>query len=538
MFTAFKTFRAIKSITFNLSLFMMLLIASVSQAQAESQKEINVIRDSIVKIYNTMNAPDYFRPWAQLTTNQASGSGSIISDNRILTNAHVVANSSFIQVQKQGDSRKYNAKVKFISHETDLAILTVDSDDFFAESVPLEFGELPETLDEVRVYGFPVGGKTLSTTKGVLSRVEHQSYAHGGGTFLAGQIDAAINPGNSGGPVITDGKIVGVVMQANFSQTSENLGYFVPPSVIHHVLKDIEDGEYDGFRSLGFFTQGMESPSLKKFYGLNEDQTGTLVTYVLKNSPAAKVIKEGDVILKMGKYVVADDETINFREDQRTSYKYAIDQFQHDQPVSITINRKGEELTVEVPVGEEIDNPTLVRAERFDQIPEYYIYGGILFVPLNMNLIKRWGHDWGRKAPFDFLRNRYEWKTEEREEIVVALMVFPSDVNLGYHSWKNWIIDKVNGKRVKNFSELTSLLHKNEEENVVISDRDGYQIIINHEKAIESRDSILSRYRLPAYHSKDLFKEKPESMSKLDSKTQAGSKESAKSMSDAKPKAK
>lgn len=60
MFTAFKTFRAIKSITFNLSLFMMLLIASVSQAQAESQKEINVIRDSIVKIYNTMNAPDYF----------------------------------------------------------------------------------------------------------------------------------------------------------------------------------------------------------------------------------------------------------------------------------------------------------------------------------------------------------------------------------------------------------------------------------------------------------------------------------------------
>ena len=460
----------------------------------------------MVKIYTTMNAPDYFRPWGQLTTSQSNGSGSIIDNNRILTNAHVIANSSFIQVQKQGDSRKHNAKVMFVSHETDLAILSVESEGFFDDSVALEIGEIPETLDEVRVYGFPMGGKTLSTTKGVFSRVEHQSYAHAGGNFLAGQIDAAINPGNSGGPVITNGKIVGVVMQANFSESSENLGYFVPPTVIKHVLKDIEDGEYDGFRSLGFFTQGMESPSMKEFYGIKKDQTGILINYIVKDSPAAKVLQVSDVILKMDKYIVADDETINFRQDQRTSYKYAVDQFQQDEEVPITINRKGIEMTVNVPIGSEVENPVVVRQERFDQIPEYYIYGGVLFVPLNMNLIKRWGNDWSRKAPFDFLRNRYEWRTDEREEVIVALMVFPSDVNLGYHSWKNWVIDSVNGKKIKNFMELTSILHNNTDKNVVVADSDGYQIILNHEQAIASRDSILNRYRIPAYHSKDLFK--------------------------------
>jgi len=466
-----------------------------------------------------MNAPDYFRPWGQLTTSQSNGSGSIISDNRILTNAHVVANSSFIQVQKQGDSRKHNAKVMFVSHDTDLAILSVESEDFFEGSEALEFGELPETLDEVRVYGFPMGGKTLSTTKGVLSRVEHQSYAHAGGNFLAGQIDAAINPGNSGGPVITDGKIVGVVMQANFSQTSENLGYFVPPSVIKHVLRDIEDGEYDGFRRLGFFTQGMESPSMKKHYGIDKDQTGILVTYIVKDSPASKVLKVGDVITKVDTYEVADDETINFRQNQRTSYKYAIDQFQHDEQISITLNRKGIQMSVSVPVGVEVQNPIVVRQESFDEIPEYYIYGGVLFVPLNMNLIKRWGHDWGRKAPFDFLRHRFEWRTDEREEVMVALMVFPSDVNLGYHSWKNWVIETVNGKKIKNFAELTQILHNNSDENVVIADTEGYQIVINHEQALASRDSILKRYRIPAYHSKDLFEEKPEvSMKKMKDK--------------------
>jgi len=114
--------------------------AFFSQAQAANKEEIKQVRQSVVKIYTTINAPDYFRPWTMLTTSQTSGSGSIISNKRILTNAHVIANSSFIQVQKQGDSRKYNAKVLFVSHETDLAVLSVDAEGFFDGSVPLEVG--------------------------------------------------------------------------------------------------------------------------------------------------------------------------------------------------------------------------------------------------------------------------------------------------------------------------------------------------------------------------------------------------------------
>ena len=503
IFTKFKKYSQLLQ---SALIFFMISIMWCSQANAENSEEISEVRKSVVKIYTTINAPDYFRPWSMLTTSQSSGSGSIISNKRILTNAHVVANSSFIQVQKQGDSRKYNAKVLFVSHETDLAILSVETENFFKGSKALEIGQLPNTLDPVRVYGFPMGGKTLSITKGVLSRVEHQSYAHAGGIFLAGQIDAAINPGNSGGPVITDGKIVGVVMQASYGETSENLGYFVPPSIINHVLKDIEDDKYDGFRELGFFTQGMESPALKKFYDIESDQTGVLVSFIFANSPAAEVMQVGDVVLKVNNFSVADDETITFRQDQRTSYKFAIDQFQLNEAVPITIKRDGKELKLEIPAGKDIKEPSLVRAERYGELPEYYVYGGILFVPLNMNLIKRWGADWRRKAPFEFLQQRYEWSTDNRKESVVALIVFPSDVNLGYHSWKNWVIDEVNGQKIKDFSGLVSILHNNKDENVVISDKDGYKIVLNHEQALQSRDEIIQRYRIPHYHSKDLFK--------------------------------
>lgn len=52
---------------------------------------------------------------------------------------------------------------------------------------------------EVTAYGFPTGGDSLSVTKGIVSRIEYQTYAHSDLMFKAIQIDAAINAGNSGG---------------------------------------------------------------------------------------------------------------------------------------------------------------------------------------------------------------------------------------------------------------------------------------------------------------------------------------------------
>ena len=160
------------------------------------------IENSVIKIYTTQAAPDYFTPWRLLTPRQSSGSGSVIAGNQILTNAHVVANASYVQAQKHNDPQRYLARVTFVSHEADLAIITVDDPSFFSDLQPLSIGLLPEPLQEVSVYGYPIGGKSLSITKGILSRVEQQIYAHAGAFLLAGQIDAAINPGNSGGPVI------------------------------------------------------------------------------------------------------------------------------------------------------------------------------------------------------------------------------------------------------------------------------------------------------------------------------------------------
>jgi len=61
--------------------------------------------------------------------------------------------------------------------------------------------------DSILVAGYPLGGDSLSITKGIVSRVTMTRYAHASNKLLGIQIDAAINPGNSGGPAFADLKL-------------------------------------------------------------------------------------------------------------------------------------------------------------------------------------------------------------------------------------------------------------------------------------------------------------------------------------------
>lgn len=484
---------------------LIFLLVATSTVNAVSDKEIQRLKNAVVKIYTTSAGPDYFTPWRLLNAKQSSGSGAVIAGNRILTNAHVVADARYLQAQKSGLPKKYLARILFISHEADLAILTVDDPEFFSDLRPLAIGKLPQPLQEVSVYGYPFGGNSLSITKGVLSRVEHQFYAHAGSYLLAGQIDAAINPGNSGGPVIVDQKIVGVVMQANTKGTAENLGYFVPPSVINHVMSDSADGKHDGFPDLGFRTQKLESQAMKAAYGIKPSETGALVAKVFEKSPASGLIQTNDVILSIDGFAIADDRSIEFRRNLRTNYKFAIDKYHLGDKVNITLARAGEIKKIELTAGPQRRSYNLVQSEQFDQLPQYYIYGGIVFVPLNMNLIKRWGRGWHNKAPVDFLHARKRWSSNEQQELVVALKVLSADVNLGYHDWKNWVINRVNDQPIRDFQQFCHMLQNTQQDHVIFKNEDGYQMVIDHQQALASEQEILQLYRIPSSHSPGLF---------------------------------
>ncbi len=485
----------------------LVMAGFVFSVETKQQKHDEQIKDAIVKIYTVFNKSNYLRPW-NVFTNRRAGSGCIIKQNKILTNAHIIADQTFVEVQRHGQAKRYRAEVLSVSHKADLAILTVKDDAFFSDVTPLDFSELPRMQQEVFVYGFPVGGDTLSVTKGVVSRIEHRYYAHSSEHFLAVQIDAAINPGNSGGPVLADGRIVGVVMQ--MYKSADNIGYMVPMPIIRHFFRDIEDGRYDGFPTIGLVFQRMESPSMKRKYGLSEDQTGVFVRHIFSGSPAEGLIHLEDVILAIDGHPIADNGTVEFRPKERTSFTHYLDLHQVGEKIRFDLLQGSEIKTVTLTLNKKRNDFRLVPKEQYDKLPRYFIYGGIVFSPLTKNLIKSWGSNWQMRAPNHLVAKLSEWPTEGKKEVVVTLQVLASDVNKGYHDVGREVIKEVNGKPFEDFDEFYGLVMSSRESFLVFKTEDDFLIVIDRKKAQESQAGILKTYRIDSDRSEDLKSSKAE----------------------------
>jgi len=466
-----------------LKLFKLLTLILFLTINAQAQ-----IEDSIVKIYTVFKSPSYDTPW-NTSIHRSNGSGTIIEGKRILTNAHVVANNTFLEVQRNGDTKKYKAHVKFISHQADLALLQVDDEKFFEGTKALEIGDLPKTQDEVTVYGFPMGGTTLSITKGVVSRVEHIQYAHSNELFLGIQVDAAINPGNSGGPAIVNGKITGVVMQG--IRRAQNLGYLIPTEIIKHFFDDIKDGKYDGFADLGITTLTMENETMREYYKMDENTTGILITDIAEVSDANKKLKIGDIITAIDGHNIQNDSKVEFRKHQFTYYPYYLDKKQIGQSVSLDIIREGKAMQVDVVVNKKTGDTLLVDTIKYDVMPKYYILGGYVFAPLTRNLLhNKKGH---------LLRLRLaasEWASNEQQERVLLLKVLAHDINRGDYNYSLWMVDKVNGKEYVDFKDFVNIIKSSKDKYIVLEGHKGSKVIIDRLKAKAVEKDILQRYNV------------------------------------------
>jgi len=484
-------------------IFFLVFIFQGATFLAATDVDVPDVREAIVKVYTVSNSPDYYNPWSMQGPRASSGSGCIIENNLILTNAHVVSDQTFLQVRKYGDTQRYRAKVVAVSHLTDLALLTVEEPEFFAGRPALSFGELPETQQEVLVYGFPLGGDTLSITKGVISRIEHQPYVHSSSIFLAGQIDAAINPGNSGGPVLVDDKIVGVVMQG--IPSAQNIGYMVPIPVIRHFFTDLEDGTLDGYPSLGISIQDMENESLRRHYQMEAGMSGVLINQIVPGSPADGSLEVGDVVLFIEDYPIGNDGTVEFRPNERTSLNYVIQQKQIGEDLSLTILREGVKKEIKVNLFRSLTKDLLVPMEQYDILPTYYIYGGLVFCPLTKNLLNIWGSQWLQLAPRELvcclLNNIPE---REDQQVVVLLKVLAAEVNQGYQSINSWVVERANGEKVWNMRDLVEKIENCQDSFVILEDQYNRKVILDKKEALNSQQEILAIYRIPADRSEDL----------------------------------
>jgi len=452
----------------------------------------------VVKIFATTQEPDFDSPWQARTPSSSTGSGVIIGSHQILTGAHVVANATFLQIQKISDPDKLVARLVAVCHDCDLALLTVDDHDLTADMEPAVIGDLPDLRDKVSVVGFPVGGEEISITEGVVSRLEVQRYSHSQRHLLAVTVDAAINEGNSGGPVFKDGKVAGIAFQK--LRAADNIGELVPAPMIEHFLAGIDKGKRPDVPGLGIAAQNLENPQLRRRVGLADDESGVLVTTIEYGGSAWGALQHGDALLHIDGHRIANNGTIRYRDRYRTRYDAVLGEHYVGDRIDVELLRDGKHQTVELELQPMIN---LVPRAMYDRAPTYFVYGGLVFQLLTRDFLTTWDK-WWNKAPKEFLNYYYiGTRTPEHNEVVILTHILADEINVGYEHLYNEGITSVNGHTPRDMHDFVRAVEAAGDVVELRTTTDGV-IVLDRAAVREANERILHRYHITHDRSPDL----------------------------------
>jgi len=447
----------------------------------------------VVRVFATSQDPDFDGPWQARTPSNSTGSAVVIGKGLLLTGAHVVANATFLQIQKTSHPDKAIARVKAVSHDCDLALLEVkEPPDFLDDIEPAALGDMPKLRDEVAVVGYPVGGEEISITEGVVSRIEVQRYSHSQRHLLAVTVDAAINAGNSGGPVFDHKhKVVGIAFQKLTGV--DNIGEMVPPPIIRAFLDGVEKGKSPEIPALGITTQNLENSLLRKQLGLGDGERGVVVLHVDHSGSSDGALQPRDVITAIDGLPIANNGTVQFMGKHRTRYDVVLGSRYIGDKVKLDIKRAGKPKSVELTLARW---QPLVPRSRYDQPPQYLVYGGLVFQALTRDYLTTWDK-WWNKAPKEFLNYYYlGYRTAEQNEVVILTQILADDINIGYAHLYNEAVATLNGKAPLDMIDFVQAL-SSARGIVEITTTSGGMIMLDAEEVRKATTRILERYHIP-----------------------------------------
>jgi len=342
-----------------------------------------------------------------------------------------------------------------------------------------------------------------------VSRIDFRPYSHSGAdSHLTVQVDAAINPGNSGGPVLQDNKVVGVAFQGYRGGVAQNTGYMIPVPVINRFLKDIADDTYDHYVDLATQTINLLNPAQRTALGLPNDGVGVMVTEADPGGSAGEVLKTGDVLLSIDGHVIANDGFIEI-EGERVNLTEVIERKFATDTVSLDIWRDKAKKTVKIELDRFI--PMLIQSAEYDKRPNFVLFAGLQFQPLERNLL-------GAHKIAD-LQTRYffsyyssEALYREHPQVIVLTAVLPDSANTHIQPYVNKIIDTINGKKIRLLQDVHDALHGDfseeghEDFHVIRLLGEGRPLVMERATARDAHKRIMAQYNVTFDH----FIEAPE----------------------------
>ena len=328
-----------------------------------------------------------------------TGSGVIISaDGYIVTNNHVIDGASELEITLN-NKKKYKAVLVGSDAANDIALLKIESNTNFPY-VPFANSDNIKIGEWVLAVGNPYN-LTSTVTAGIVSAKGRDLEGNRNiESFI--QTDAAVNPGNSGGALVNGrGELIGI-NTAISTKTGSFIGYSfaVPSNIAKKIVDDILE--------FGVVQQAILGITVDLSY---KDQ-GVKVSNVLKQSKnkVKSELKEGDIIKRIN----------NIKISKFSELKGQLTAKRPNEVVDVTIERNGELITKKVKLSK--------------------------FIERHVATVFQWE-----------LKNISKEKTKKLN-ISNGVQIIRTGKDSKENNLKNYVIIKVNNKRVTDAKETAKLL--------------------------------------------------------------------------------
>lgn len=478
--------------------------------------------------------PQMLRPWKMGDPHTCTGTGFFIGDRRILTNSHVIHNHTSIRLERHGQPGNFAGRLLCESEVCDLALVTVDDDDFW-NGLPIVTLQdaVPELDDTVLAVGYPLGSLTVTVTRGVVSAVKMMdlSLTRMSPEQLTVQIDAAINPGNSGGPVFNNQskEVVGVAFSTN--KSAEGTGFIIPVPVIRLFLSTYEKTSSPqfgllpelGVRYSPLYNRAMRKHCFGSELKKPDDRHGVLISAVDPHGCASPHIKVDDILLCIDGEAISEKGDVRFRDQERLPWTYLVTRKPRGETLTAVILRRSAAGVERLNCNLTLDSPPrlLPLFPNVDYFPSYVMVGGMVLLPCGRPLAEK-----AREQKIHSISNLH-WFLEKHgkleevgDQAIVLCDVLAHPLNVSYDLRGERLL-AVNGQAVRNMRHLVELLEPSRLEAVETLELDfGFDdrreerrqfVVFETKEVVATTAEILRQNKIPMWCSSDLLQQPSES---------------------------
>lgn len=414
---------------------------------------------SLVRVNVTGQAYDYFRPWQKRAPFSKRALGAVLSRDRVLVTADLVADQNYVELERAETGDKMAASVEVVDYEANLALLQPQDKKFLEGLPPLELTPDTTVGDRLAALQLEQTG-ALVVTDGLVTGVQVTRYPSEVGQFLTYRVSIPLQYRDNSYtvPLVRNNKLAGLLLRYD---PRSQLMDVIPAPIIAHFLKDAAKSKYEGFPTIGFSYFPTRDPQLRKYAGETGKAGGVYVTGVEPGSAVEQAgLRVGDVIVGIdgfdldqnGNYIDPVYKKLDFS-NLLTARAYS------GEKVAFKVQRQGQPMQIEVTLSHRDARDYVISPYSHDGAPRYLILGGLIFQELSRQYLREWGANWAKDAPQRFVYlDRFQWELfpQGHRRVVILSQILPVDGAIGYEEFDYLTVTKVNGREIHSLDDLAA----------------------------------------------------------------------------------